>query len=424
MAKGIKRFFKDLKDKTHPWFKIEDKGESEGSIDIYDDIGSGWFTEGITAKAFKRDIDKIKDVKNLTIRINSNGGEIFTGFTVFELINSHKAVNKTVIVDGIAGSIASVIAMAGTNIVMAKNAFMMIHSPSSFIFGKSDELRKQADLLDKMEENILDSYMIHAKVDKKELQNMLKEETWLNADEAIELGLAHEKKGESEVSAFSGNRYSAFNSIPMYIQNLVNREDAPPVSVEEEDKNEIEEVEMNPEDLQKILDASLKPLTDKIDSVSAKVDANETKITEISNKVSTQTVDKKADLKKRLNTCVSQGKLAPLDRDSFFQVVDSVDTDVAEKLVSGVESRNKIDDSVLIAEVTLDDGSRKSCIVDKAYSLPSGDNGRRIPMQAAIAAFDNISEDNQTFEDFRKKAFAQAGEKVPLPLSRSSEPKN
>ena len=124
-------------------FKALENGATE--IYVYDEIGF-W---GITAKDFARDLKELDPKGEINLRINSPGGSVTDGIAIYNLLKNHKAKVNT-FVDGLAASMASVIAMAGDTITMPENALMMIHNPWGGAMGDADELRKTADVLDKM----------------------------------------------------------------------------------------------------------------------------------------------------------------------------------------------------------------------------------------------------------------------------------
>lgn len=170
------------------WYKLRMLGNNHAEITIYNDIGA-W---GITAEMFKCDIENLTNVSEMTIRINSYGGEVFDGNAVYNLLREHKAY-KTAIIDGVAASMASVIAMAADKIIMPENAWLMIHDPSTIIAGNATNLRSAADLLDGIKENAIKAYQRHAKdLSKDELWDLMSKESWINAKDAKTYGLIEE----------------------------------------------------------------------------------------------------------------------------------------------------------------------------------------------------------------------------------------
>ena len=162
---------------------IQDKKES--TVYIYDEIG--YF--GVGAEQFVKDLNNIK-TDTVNIRINSPGGYVFDGTAIYNAIKQHPS-NTVVHIDGIALSIASVIALAADEVRMADNAYMMIHEPWSMVAGNSKIMRDEADLLDKVGGTIRKVYAKKAGIDEAEASKWMKvnEETWFTAEEALENGL-------------------------------------------------------------------------------------------------------------------------------------------------------------------------------------------------------------------------------------------
>lgn len=122
---------------------------------------------------------------DLDIYINSGGGSVFSGMSIYNILSRYQG-NKTVYVDGLAGSIASVIAMAGDKIVMPKNSFLMIHKPLCMVGGNSNDFRKMADTLDTIEQGIINVYATKLKdgVNIEDIKSMVNDETWLTGEQA------------------------------------------------------------------------------------------------------------------------------------------------------------------------------------------------------------------------------------------------
>lgn len=179
-------------------FKIKAKSETEAEIIIYDAIGSSWWEDTVSAKDFSKELSALPSTTSqINVRINSPGGDVFDGQTIYNRLKQHSA-NITVYVDGIAASIASIIAMAGDEIIMSEGAQIMIHKPMTGIWGNATEMQETIDLLDGIEEQMLGIYNRRTGIDKNELRSMLQRETWMDADEAIELGFADRAMAEGE----------------------------------------------------------------------------------------------------------------------------------------------------------------------------------------------------------------------------------
>lgn len=153
---------------------------------LYDEIGF-W---GVTAKDYVQALRGIR-ASTLHLRINSPGGDVMDGVAIYNATREH-AARVIVHIDGMAASIASVIALAGDEIRMAENAFYMIHDPWGITIGTATDHRKTADVLDKVEGVILDTYMKRAEAERDEVEAWMAEETWFTALEAKEAGFVDE----------------------------------------------------------------------------------------------------------------------------------------------------------------------------------------------------------------------------------------
>jgi ATP-dependent Clp endopeptidase proteolytic subunit ClpP len=154
-------------------------------IAIYDEIGAF----GIPAKAFLDQLKALGPVAELTVRINSPGGSVFDGVAIYNALKRHDA-SITVWIDGIAASIASMIAMAGDEVVMPENAMLVLHDPSGLVAGTAADMRAMAEALDRMKAGMVAAYRDKSGRDDAEIEALMAAETWLSAHEAIDLGLA------------------------------------------------------------------------------------------------------------------------------------------------------------------------------------------------------------------------------------------
>lgn len=170
------------------WYRITNAASSdEAEVMLYDEVG-GWY--GATADQFIADLRGVT-APNLRVRINSPGGSVFEGIAIANAIRSHPA-NVTVQVDGIAASIASVIAMAGDRIEMAPNTMLMIHDASGLCMGDASDMEEMAELLDLISDNIADAYAARAGGTRDEWRARMRAETWYLPEDAVENGLADE----------------------------------------------------------------------------------------------------------------------------------------------------------------------------------------------------------------------------------------
>jgi ATP-dependent protease ClpP protease subunit/tetrahydromethanopterin S-methyltransferase subunit B len=188
------------------WFDIKaytDGGDKEkktyNSIDlyIYDEIGG----YGVQANAFVKALNEYKDADTINVRINSGGGSVIAGSVIYNALKRHNAKVITHI-DGLSASMASVIAMVGDEVRMAENALLMIHNPWTQSQGEADDLRKEADLLDKIKETLLTAYK-RSNYSEVELSELMDAETWFTAKEALEAGFIDVIDGATEKVAWS-----------------------------------------------------------------------------------------------------------------------------------------------------------------------------------------------------------------------------
>lgn len=177
------------------WYRIQNKAGESAKLYIYDEIGY-W---GDTAKAL---VDDLKAVTGdtLEVHLNSPGGDIFDGLAIYQALKDHPA-SVTMRIDGLAASIASVIAMAGDKVIMSPKASLMIHDGWTMSVGNADELRKTADLLDKQSGIIASVYADRSNGDANAWRNAMREETWYTAQEALDAGLVDEVEGLKKTEA-------------------------------------------------------------------------------------------------------------------------------------------------------------------------------------------------------------------------------
>lgn len=184
--------------KNRDGYSIKAKAKS-AEILIYDDIGEGWIG-GISAKSFIADLKALPDVDTVNVRIHSEGGAVFDGQAIYNAIKRLDA-RVEVDIDGIAASIASIIAMAGDEIRMAENGFMMIHDPWMVAAGTASELRDAAETMDKVRDTLLKTYVNRTGTDSETISQMMLDETWMNADEALEFGFIDSVTEEMKLAA-------------------------------------------------------------------------------------------------------------------------------------------------------------------------------------------------------------------------------
>lgn len=194
-------------------FEIKAAGSDRVEVWIYSDIGEWEDWGDVSAKQVNTELAKHKG-KSIDLRVNSYGGSVMQAMAMYTALKKHGG-EITAYIDGVAASAASFVVMAADNIVMPSNAMMMIHNPWGFASGEASDMRKTADLLDKMRDQMLDIYAARTNVDRDEIASMLDAETWMTGDEAVIKGFADEL-GEEIVDAyatasefvFAGQRFS------------------------------------------------------------------------------------------------------------------------------------------------------------------------------------------------------------------------
>ena len=209
------------------------------TIDIYGEVYAD-------DNSVKEQLANMQSAKEITVNINSVGGDVFTGISIYNMLKRHKA--KIIVnVDGLAASIASVIAMAGDVIRMPSNSMMMIHNAMTMVAGNANDLRSTADLLEKVTDTLMSAYLDRSdKLERNELKALLDAETWLSAEEAKELGLIDEVITSKKIAACaSKGELSMFNKVPASVLKMVETpEEAEEVETEESsDAERIESLE-------------------------------------------------------------------------------------------------------------------------------------------------------------------------------------
>lgn len=177
------------------WYSMSAKDTGPVEIFIYDEIGMF----GISAADFVKDLRAHKG-KDISLRLNTPGGDVFGGNIIYNALRDHKG-EVTTIIDGVAASIGSVIAMAGKTLRMAENAFLMIHNPFAILAGDAEELRKKADVLDKIKGTMANAYAEKSGKDLETINAWMAAETWFTAQEAQDAGFCDEIGDEMKIAA-------------------------------------------------------------------------------------------------------------------------------------------------------------------------------------------------------------------------------
>lgn len=181
-----------------------------------------WFGDEVTPQLFKNDLNAGKG--DITLWINSPGGDVFAAAQIYNMLMDYKG-NVHVIIDGLAASAASVIAMAGTTISMSPVAMMMIHNPWTIVQGEAKDMEKVIEMLGEIKESIMNAYELRTGLSRAKISHLMDSESWFNARKAVELGFADkilfgkdEHKEELELSSYSFSRATADHNLVVKLQ--------------------------------------------------------------------------------------------------------------------------------------------------------------------------------------------------------------
>lgn len=190
-------------------WKNQASEQEERVLELYGTIAEeSWFDDDVTPQMFRNELFSEKGP--ITLWINSPGGDCIAASQIYTMLMDYPD-EVTVKIDGIAASAASVIAMAGTKVLMAPTALMMIHNPATITMGDHEDMKRAIEMLDEVKESIINAYEIKTGVSRIKLSHLMDAETWMNANKAIELGFADdvlkdEKQSEPTFSAYAFSR--------------------------------------------------------------------------------------------------------------------------------------------------------------------------------------------------------------------------
>ena len=195
------------------WVRDETTGERTLYLDgvISEDT---WWGDEITPAMFKSEL--FADKCDITIWLNSPGGDCIAASQIYAMLMDYPH-NVTVKIDGIAASAASVVAMAGTKVLMAPTALMMVHNPLTIAIGDSEEMQKAMDMLAEVKESIINAYQIKTNQSRVKISHWMDAETWMNANKAMELGFAdgvlEDNKRQQTTPTYASSRRAVTNSL-------------------------------------------------------------------------------------------------------------------------------------------------------------------------------------------------------------------
>ena len=223
-----------MKNKIFWRWKNQASKQEERVLELYGTIAEeSWFDDDVTPQMFRNELFSGKGP--ITLWINSPGGDCIAASQIYTMLMDYPD-EVTVKIDGIAASAASVIAMAGTKVLMAPTALIMIHNPATITMGDHEDMKRAIEMLDEVKESIINAYEIKTGVSRIKLSHLMDAETWMNANKAIELGFADdvlkdEKQSEPTFSAYAFSRKTVAT-------NLLNKmaEKTKPIQAEESAK--------------------------------------------------------------------------------------------------------------------------------------------------------------------------------------------
>jgi ATP-dependent protease ClpP protease subunit len=208
-----------------PKFRAAATGDTL-TLTCYDVIGENWDGSGITAENFKAAIDANPAASNITLRVNSPGGDAFSGIAIYNLLKSYgKPI--AVYVDGLAASAASIVAMSASpgKLTMGAGSMAMIHNATTFTYGSADDLRRDACVLDQLSDSIADIYVSRTGLSKSSVSGYMSAETWFTADEWVTAGFADklvedDDDDEDEDDGMPNASNKAFSKVLKSYKNL------------------------------------------------------------------------------------------------------------------------------------------------------------------------------------------------------------
>lgn len=183
-----------VNNRTCNWFKLEsNQADGSATVWIYDVIG-----DDVLAAPLCKEIDSLD--RPITLRVNSPGGNVFQGLAIYNSLKAHKHP-VTAYIDGLAASAASVIVMSAARVLMPENTMVMIHDPSGLTWGGAEKHRSTAAVLDQLKDGVIGAYQQKSGLPREEIQRLMSKETWLSAQDAVELGFADEVIDDIQIAA-------------------------------------------------------------------------------------------------------------------------------------------------------------------------------------------------------------------------------
>lgn len=262
-------------------------------IYIYNEISSWDYEDVTSAQSFRKDLESLGNVKNINVMINSPGGSVGDGLTIASLLQRHSAY-VTAYVDGMACSIASVIACSADKLVMGRSSLLMVHNALTYTYGSAKDLRKQADDLDAVTASLRQMYLMKAgdKLTEEKIKELMDNESWLSAKECVELGLCDEILESNKMVAKLPNKFmNRYSNVP---KELLNQSEVVDMKNTEIVQDTVEETV----ETAKVQDTN--ESTEKIIKNSVEIDERDAKIEELENTIKALK-EEKSSIEAKLN---------------------------------------------------------------------------------------------------------------------------
>ena len=231
------------------YYSLATDGDS-AEVCIFGDITPYPWEGDMSAYNLSKQLEEIGDVKQINVHINSYGGEVAEGLAIYNALRNHKA-KVTTICDGFACSIASVIFMSGDNRVMNDSSLLMIHNAWTFAEGNADQLRKQADDLEKINEASVKAYLSKVSITEEELKALMDNETWISPEDAVEYGFATDVKRDDSDKPSQNARKKVQKMIlnPYQMEDEEKDPEDEHMEAEAPDMDDPDEPEVDPDDM-------------------------------------------------------------------------------------------------------------------------------------------------------------------------------
>lgn len=207
------------------YWSITAKANRVGELTLYGEIANNEvFGDEVTPKKIDEELKKLGELEILNVYVNSPGGSVTAGMSLFNIIQRNSAKVKNCYIDGLAGSIASIIILACDNIYIPSNGLIFVHLPQGGVYGNRKAILKMADTLDVVLDSMVAVYKEKTGLSEKKIISLLEADTWMGADEAVKLGFATHLQDDLKISASISDKFLTVNKHQFDIKKLENLE--------------------------------------------------------------------------------------------------------------------------------------------------------------------------------------------------------